>query len=341
MHFNSRQSYYFLASPYSENDKEEAYQYHTSQEVAAHFLDEGISIFSPILYNKAILKAFVNLSLDQKRKLLMPLNLDFLYRSKGMLLLKIDGWDSSWSVLQYIEICEKENIPIFDLNPNSVEETLDLIEQTIPISLKEKYAIFQSLPEFQDQSLPSRTRDPFVIASFLSEKPAKVSYGFCGMCDSTLSNEWVFSTNRQYELRHLVDRKILRTSELDLLINALETKKLDNFWDNDSQESTNFNDISENYVNKFKELHKWKILSTQILDGIKITATIVYHFWIKSQWHPTRNGNIYNPALDVTVYKWFDDWVFAKDNIHYKGHLSKKHAKLAAFKYCIYGDTKE
>lgn len=103
-------SYYFLASPYNGSEEEKKYRYLISQKVIAMGLERGINIFAPILYNQAIIESLTGIMLEERRKLLMPMNLNFLYQPLGVLLLKIEGWESSWGLRQYIEICEKNRI---------------------------------------------------------------------------------------------------------------------------------------------------------------------------------------------------------------------------------------
>lgn len=120
--------YYFLASPYHGSSQEMAYRQRLSHQVVTYFLDNYISVFAPIIYNQAIVETLDDIKLEERRKLLMPMNLDFLYRSAGVLLLKIEGWDTSWSVQHYIEICHKSGIPLYDLDPEQLEKTLLMLE---------------------------------------------------------------------------------------------------------------------------------------------------------------------------------------------------------------------
>jgi len=57
----------------------------------------------------------------------MPMNINFLYGSAGALVLKIEGWDTSWGMQRYKEICHENNIPSFELDPNDMEKTLCMI----------------------------------------------------------------------------------------------------------------------------------------------------------------------------------------------------------------------
>jgi hypothetical protein len=127
MSFNSSSSYYFLASPFQGSEKEKAERYQHSLKATTFFLTKGISVFAPILYNQALNAAFDAAQYSDRRKLLMPMNLNFLYASNGLLLLKIKGWDESPGVQQYINVCQVENLAVFDLDPDDMEKTVDLI----------------------------------------------------------------------------------------------------------------------------------------------------------------------------------------------------------------------
>lgn len=116
--------YYFLASPYNGSVEERKYRYQKSQDIVAYFLRYNISIFAPILYNETIIKSFSSINFEHRRELLMPMNINFLHRSAGVLILKIEGWDKSWGMKQYIEVCNNNDMPLYELNPENLEETL-------------------------------------------------------------------------------------------------------------------------------------------------------------------------------------------------------------------------
>lgn len=58
----------------------------------------------------------------------MPMNIDFLSNAAGALILIIEGWDTSWGLAQYLEVCRKEGIAVFDLVPGEIEKTLHAIQ---------------------------------------------------------------------------------------------------------------------------------------------------------------------------------------------------------------------
>jgi hypothetical protein len=75
-------------------------------------------------------------------------------------------------------------------------------------------------------ALPPRSTDPEELCERVGEFPVKIKYGFCGSCDSNVSNAWcVRYSSSLCELRHFAhspDNYVLRESELDLLVMALE-----------------------------------------------------------------------------------------------------------------------
>lgn len=68
-------------------------------------------------------------------------------------------------------------------------------------------------------------RNPFEICCTLKHVPMYVKRGFCGMCDSNVTNVWSLrekNINCLYELRHLVDAKSISDIELNILEFSLE-----------------------------------------------------------------------------------------------------------------------
>jgi len=91
--------------------------------------------------------------------------------------------------------------------------------------------LLSELDEFRNEKLPPRSLDPLVLLSILDKKPIKITYGFCGMCDSTMRDQWTFEWNDgcNYDLYHLVNYcKLLRISEYNILKEYLEEEYLKN-----------------------------------------------------------------------------------------------------------------
>jgi hypothetical protein len=92
---------------------------------------------------------------------------------------------------------------------------------------------FRSLSDYaQDEgyrrwrALPPRSTDPEELCERVGNLPVKIAHGFCGYCDSTVSNDWCVREHGSLrELRHFAqspDDYVLRESELALLVMALE-----------------------------------------------------------------------------------------------------------------------
>ena len=90
--------------------------------------------------------------------------------------------------------------------------------------------LLSEIDEFRNEKLPPRSHDPLILLSMLGKKPIKISYGFCGMCDSTMHDQWTFELdNGRYDLYHIVNHfKLLRISEYNILIEYLEDDLLKN-----------------------------------------------------------------------------------------------------------------
>lgn len=83
------------------------------------------------------------------------------------------------------------------------------------------------------EALPPRSTDPEELCERIGGLPVKVKYGYCRICDSSLSNDWCVGEPDHFrELWHyahppgdfnIPDDKTLRESELTLLVTALDS----------------------------------------------------------------------------------------------------------------------
>lgn len=124
-------TYWFLASPFNGTQEEKDYRYQMSQKVTTTFLEHGISIFAPILYNQLLIQAFEDIHLDDRRKLLMPMNMNFLHRSAGVIFLKVPGWDTSWGIQEYKKICKQKHIPTYELDIDQLEKNISTLAKQL------------------------------------------------------------------------------------------------------------------------------------------------------------------------------------------------------------------
>ncbi len=132
-------SYYFLASPYNGSEEEKLRRHGLSKKIAATFLEHKISLFAPILYNQAIIDYFPEKELENRRSLLMPMNMDFLLSAKSMILLKLQNPVNSWGINQYLEACSKEKIKIYELDEQDLDSGLNSLIQELAQTLSTLY----------------------------------------------------------------------------------------------------------------------------------------------------------------------------------------------------------
>jgi hypothetical protein len=118
----SRQPYYFIASLYNGTEEEKQYRYEISKKVATDLLKNHINVFAPILYNES-------LEIDPviRREVLMPMNLALLHHSKGVILLKLPGYDTSPGIQGYLKTCEELQIHVFGVEFNGGEYDLAML----------------------------------------------------------------------------------------------------------------------------------------------------------------------------------------------------------------------
>ncbi len=91
--FKNNAPYYFLACPYHGSQEEKEDRYILSQKVTLYFLELGIFVFAPLLYNQTLAVGFNEAQSHKRRALLMPMNLSFLHYAAGILFLKTPGWE--------------------------------------------------------------------------------------------------------------------------------------------------------------------------------------------------------------------------------------------------------
>ena len=125
----ARSSYYFLASPYNGSDEEKKARHELSLKLVARFLDHGISLFASTLYNQLLIQSYEGIEFDQRRQLLMPMNVDFLLSARGMILLKVPGWDMSWGLAHYQALCEQHDIPVYELEVTGIDQLITRLLQ--------------------------------------------------------------------------------------------------------------------------------------------------------------------------------------------------------------------
>lgn len=110
-------SYYYISNPYNGTDEQRELRAQTAANVCGLLLKKGIHAWSPIVHNHAMMKTFNQFTLEERRSIILDFDFSLLKASKGMIVLKIDGWRESYGVKAEIELCQKLEIPIKYLDP--------------------------------------------------------------------------------------------------------------------------------------------------------------------------------------------------------------------------------
>jgi hypothetical protein len=118
---------YYLAVPYQGSEEEKKYRTELSLKATVEFLRQGISLFSPVIYVNKIAEELNLPSLEKRREIVMPYLFEFLTVSKGLILITIDGWQKSWGVRQELKFCHEANIPVFTLQADGIDGTLQKV----------------------------------------------------------------------------------------------------------------------------------------------------------------------------------------------------------------------
>ena len=72
-----------------------------------------------------MMKTFNQFTLEERRSLILDFDFSLLKSSKGMIVLKIDGWRDSYGVKAEIDLCNQLSIPILYLDPNLLATDVD------------------------------------------------------------------------------------------------------------------------------------------------------------------------------------------------------------------------
>lgn len=136
-----QKGFYFLSVPYQGSEEEKKYRTELSLKVTTAFLRQGIHLFAPLLYVNKIADELGLSSLEKRREVIMPYLFDFLRVSKGLLLLKAEGWQKSWGVQQELALCHEVHIPVFTMEIEDINKDLPSIltkplnQEQLPLGL--------------------------------------------------------------------------------------------------------------------------------------------------------------------------------------------------------------
>lgn len=118
---------YYLAGPHKGTLEEEASRFDVSRKITIAFIKQGIPVFSPIVYSKQFVQDLNISSLEDRRKIVMDYLLSFLKASKGMILVAMEGWKTSWGVNLELKFCQEHQIPVYIMSPDQLSEDLSSI----------------------------------------------------------------------------------------------------------------------------------------------------------------------------------------------------------------------
>lgn len=110
----AQEGYYYLASPYAGSKDEKKHRVKQVTQAAASLLEQGIYAWSPVVHNHQLVPYLKSdLSSEERRNLIMPYDLQLLKHSKGMIILTLEGWESSKGVREEIKFCQFHCIDIY------------------------------------------------------------------------------------------------------------------------------------------------------------------------------------------------------------------------------------
>lgn len=118
-------SYFYISNPYNGTDAQREERAQIAAKVCGLLLKKDIHAWSPIVHNHAMMKTFNQFTLEERQTKILDFDFSLLKASKGMIVLKIDGWKESFGVKAEIELCQQLSIPIKYLDPKELEAGVD------------------------------------------------------------------------------------------------------------------------------------------------------------------------------------------------------------------------
>lgn len=117
--------FYYISNPYNGSDEQREQRAQIAARVCGLLLKKGVHAWSPIVHNHALMKTFNQFTLEERRTKILDFDFSLLKSAKGMIVLKIDGWEQSYGVQAEIELCHQLSIPIKYLDPQELEHVED------------------------------------------------------------------------------------------------------------------------------------------------------------------------------------------------------------------------
>jgi hypothetical protein len=113
--------YFYLSNPYNGTDEQKVERAQFAANACGRLIKDRVFTLSPIVHNHAMMKTYNDFSLEERRSIILDFDFSLLAASKGMIVLKIEGWEESYGVTKEIEFCEKKNIPVYYYTPEEIE----------------------------------------------------------------------------------------------------------------------------------------------------------------------------------------------------------------------------
>ena len=113
--------YFYLSNPYSGSDEQKSKRAELAARACGRLIKDRVFTLSPIVHNHAMMKTYNDFSLEERRSVILDFDFSLLAASKGMIVLKIEGWEESYGVGKEIEFCKKNDIAIHYYTPEEIE----------------------------------------------------------------------------------------------------------------------------------------------------------------------------------------------------------------------------
>jgi len=118
-------SFYYISNPYNGTEDQRSARAKIAAEVSGKLLKRGIHAWSPIVHNHALMQSYSDFTLEERRTLILDFDFSLLLKSKGMIVLTIDGWRESYGVSEELRICGENSIPIKYLDPMDLDSSTE------------------------------------------------------------------------------------------------------------------------------------------------------------------------------------------------------------------------
>lgn len=117
-------SFYYISNPYNGTEEQREERAQLAARVCGELLKRDIHVWSPIVHNHALMKS-VDFSLEERRSLMLDFDFSLLRAARGMIVLEIEGWESSFGVKAEIDLCRELGKPVKYLHPDDLTDHAD------------------------------------------------------------------------------------------------------------------------------------------------------------------------------------------------------------------------